>query len=70
MRKFLLIAALAAPFLVSTAAKADDDAAKPAKTKKSKKMKHTKTEKSDGSSTETKTTVEKTEKPADAPPNP
>jgi hypothetical protein len=69
MRKFLLIAAFAAPFFVSSIARADDDA-KPAKTKKSKKMKHTKTEKADGSSTETKTTTEQTEKPADAPANP
>ncbi len=67
MRKFLLIAAFAAPFLVNAVARADDDA-KPAKTKK-KKTKKTKTTKADGSSTE-KTTTEKTEKPADAPANP
>jgi len=66
MRKFLLIAAFAAPFLVNTVARADDDA-KPAKTKKVKKSKKTKTTKADGSSTETKTT---TEKPADSPANP
>jgi len=67
MRKFLLIAAFAAPFMVSTVARADDDA-KPAKTKKMHKSKKTKT-KADGT-TETKTTTEKTEKPAEAPANP
>jgi len=63
MRKFLILAALATPFFVSSIARADDDTTKPAKTKKMKKTKKTKA--ADGSTTTEKT--EKTEKPADAP---
>jgi hypothetical protein len=62
MRKFLLIAAFAAPFVVNAVARADETAEKTTKTKKSKKSKK------DGSSTTKTEKTEKTEKTTDAPP--
>jgi hypothetical protein len=69
MRKFLLIAAFAAPFVINGLARAADS--DESTTKKTNKTKKSKKKNSDGSTTEKteKETTEKTEKEA-PPPNP